>query len=43
MSNDLSHGALPAADVKCLVVDEAHKATGNHAYCQVRVVCRATF
>ena len=34
MSNDLSRGAFPALDVKCLVIDEAHKATGNHAYCQ---------
>ncbi len=36
--NDLSRGACPAVDVKCLVVDEAHKATGNHAYCQVRCI-----
>ncbi|XP_064622547.1 uncharacterized protein LOC135484794 [Lineus longissimus] len=35
MMNDLSRGALPADQVKCLVVDEAHKAQGNHAYCQV--------
>ncbi|XP_064421223.1 Fanconi anemia group M protein [Latimeria chalumnae] len=35
MVNDLSRGAVPAASVKCLVVDEAHKALGNHAYCQV--------
>ena len=34
ISNDLSRGAFPALDVKCLVIDEAHKATGNHAYCQ---------
>ncbi|KAL5008399.1 hypothetical protein ScPMuIL_013980 [Solemya velum] len=33
--NDLSRGTCPAVDIKCLVVDEAHKALGNHAYCQV--------
>ncbi|KAK7505416.1 hypothetical protein BaRGS_00003161 [Batillaria attramentaria] len=26
---------LTPQDVKCLVIDEAHKALGNHAYCQV--------
>ncbi|XP_009999505.1 PREDICTED: Fanconi anemia group M protein [Chaetura pelagica] len=35
MVNDLSRGTCPAVEVKCLVVDEAHKALGNHAYCQV--------
>ncbi|XP_069064819.1 Fanconi anemia group M protein isoform X2 [Pleurodeles waltl] len=35
MVNDLTRGACPAAHVKCLVIDEAHKALGNHAYCQV--------
>ncbi|XP_072171762.1 Fanconi anemia group M protein homolog isoform X2 [Diadema setosum] len=35
MTNDLSRRACPAGDVKCVVVDEAHKALGNHAYCQV--------
>ncbi|NXA72839.1 FANCM protein, partial [Thryothorus ludovicianus] len=35
MVNDLSRGTCPALDVKCLVIDEAHKALGNHAYCQV--------
>ena len=33
--NDLSRGSCRADDVVCLVVDEAHKALGNHAYCQV--------
>ncbi|XP_078418451.1 Fanconi anemia group M protein isoform X2 [Cetorhinus maximus] len=43
MMNDLSRAACPAADVKCLVVDEAHKALGNHAYCQVvRELCNYT-
>ncbi|CAH6839404.1 Fanconi anemia group M protein [Phodopus roborovskii] len=35
MVNDLTRGACPAARIKCLVVDEAHKALGNYAYCQV--------
>lgn len=34
--NDLSRGTLRPLEVKCLVIDEGHKATGNHAYCQVR-------
>ena len=36
ISNDLAKGVCPARSIKCLVVDEAHKALGNHAYCQVR-------
>ncbi|KAK6181427.1 hypothetical protein SNE40_009275 [Patella caerulea] len=35
ITNDLSRGSCPAENVKCVVVDEAHKALGNHAYCQV--------
>ncbi|XP_053331318.1 Fanconi anemia group M protein [Spea bombifrons] len=35
MVNDLTRGACPASEIKCLVIDEAHKALGNHAYCQV--------
>ncbi|XP_069772457.1 Fanconi anemia group M protein isoform X2 [Narcine bancroftii] len=43
MMNDISRGACPASDVKCLVVDEAHKALGNHAYCQVvKELCNHT-
>lgn len=33
--NDLSRSTCPAEQVKCVVIDEAHKALGNHAYCQV--------
>ena len=35
MSNDLSRGLFPAKEVKLLIVDEAHKAQGDYAYCQV--------
>ncbi|XP_073433877.1 Fanconi anemia group M protein isoform X2 [Dendrobates tinctorius] len=35
MVNDLTRGACPANDIKCLVIDEAHKSLGNYAYCQV--------
>lgn len=35
LTNDLSRGACPADQIKCLVLDEAHRALGNHAYCQV--------
>ncbi|XP_009892224.1 PREDICTED: Fanconi anemia group M protein [Charadrius vociferus] len=35
MVNDLSRGTCLAVEIKCLVIDEAHKALGNHAYCQV--------
>lgn len=33
--NDLVTGICPATSIRCMVIDEAHKATGNHAYCQV--------
>lgn len=36
MQNDLGRHACPAEDVACVVFDEAHKALGNHAYCQAR-------
>ncbi|KAF7658734.1 hypothetical protein LDENG_00008650 [Lucifuga dentata] len=35
MVNDLSRGSCLACQVKCVVIDEAHKSLGNHAYCQV--------
>lgn len=35
MQNDLSRGTCPAQKVVLLVIDEAHRATGNHAYCEV--------
>ena len=36
MQNDLARGTCPTAHVCCVVFDEAHKALGNHAYCQVQ-------
>jgi len=35
MSNDLTRGLFPAKRVRLLVVDEAHRAQGEYAYCQV--------
>lgn len=35
LMNDMANNICQAADFKCIVVDEAHKATGNHAYVQV--------
>ncbi|KAJ6237617.1 fanconi anemia group m protein [Anaeramoeba flamelloides] len=31
--NDLRNGICPAEKIVCLIFDEAHKATGNYAYC----------
>ncbi|XP_055357131.1 uncharacterized protein LOC129602184 [Paramacrobiotus metropolitanus] len=33
--NDLDKDVYKASDVKCLVIDEAHKASGNHHYVQI--------
>lgn len=38
--NDLVSGICPANSICCIVIDEAHKATGNHAYCQVSLRSR---
>lgn len=35
LQNDLSILNEFATKIKCLVFDEAHKAKGNHAYCEV--------
>lgn len=35
LQNDLDKVAQLGRSIKCLVFDEAHKARGNHAYCQV--------
>ena len=39
LQNDLSRGSCTADQVVLLVIDEAHKALGNHAYCQVCELC----
>ena len=35
MDNDIRDGVCPANEVVCLVIDEAHRAGGKHAYTQV--------
>ncbi|EPY51738.1 ATP-dependent 3' to 5' DNA helicase [Schizosaccharomyces cryophilus OY26] len=35
LNNDLRSGFVDARSIVCLVIDEAHKATGSHAYAQV--------
>ncbi|KAI8377641.1 uncharacterized protein BYT42DRAFT_515772 [Radiomyces spectabilis] len=35
LQNDLQSHHCPADKVACIVIDEAHKATGNHAYVEV--------
>lgn len=35
LHNDLNLLQQLGSSIKCLVFDEAHKAKGNHAYCQV--------
>lgn len=42
IANDLASGICPANSISCIVIDEAHKATGNHAYCQVFFSCIIT-
>ncbi|KAF0990618.1 hypothetical protein HZS_4863, partial [Henneguya salminicola] len=34
LQNDIAHGFCNPLDIVCLIIDEAHKASGNHAYCQ---------
>ncbi|XP_026321852.1 Fanconi anemia group M protein [Hyposmocoma kahamanoa] len=33
--NDIKSGICPADKIRCLVIDEAHRARGNYAYCQI--------
>ena len=35
IANDIQSECCDAKDIVCVVVDEAHRATGNHAYCKV--------
>lgn len=36
VQNDLTANICPADAVKCVVIDEAHRALGDHAYAQVK-------
>ncbi|XP_060801684.1 Fanconi anemia group M protein [Amyelois transitella] len=33
--NDIMSGICPSDKIRCLVLDEAHRARGNYAYCQI--------
>lgn len=35
IENDLESGILPAMEVRCIVIDEAHRAQGNYAYVNI--------
>lgn len=35
VQNDLESGSCPGDLVRCLVIDEAHRARGRHSYCQL--------
>ncbi|VEU22830.1 DEKNAAC103906 [Brettanomyces naardenensis] len=35
VANDLSSGLVDPRDICCIIVDEAHRARGNYAYCAV--------
>lgn len=35
LANDIKRGTCPANAIACIVVDEAHRAQGNYAYCTV--------
>lgn len=35
LQNDLATGSCPGGEIRLLVFDEAHKATGRYAYCEV--------
>lgn len=35
IENDLNSGLLPADEVRCIVIDEAHKAQGNYSYVNI--------
>lgn len=37
LNNDLVKSTCPWSKVRCLIIDEAHRALGQHAYCQVRI------
>lgn len=33
--NDIKSGICPGDKIRCLVIDEAHRARKNYAYCQI--------
>lgn len=35
VQNDLESGNCPSELVRCLVIDEAHKAKGRYSFCQI--------
>lgn len=37
LNNDLVKSTCPWSKIRCLIIDEAHRALGQHAYCQVSV------
>ena len=44
VANDIDEGRCPAASIVCLVIDEAHKATGRYAYVTaVEKISQTTF
>ena len=38
LNNDLVKSTCPWSKIRCLVIDEAHRALGQHAYCQVETI-----
>lgn len=44
MSNDIARNIVPVNSIRLLVLDEAHRALGNHSYCQVNeCICAPAF
>jgi ATP-dependent DNA helicase MPH1 len=35
MISDMESGLIDLSKITCLVIDEAHRATGNYAYCNI--------
>jgi len=36
LHNDLEKSIVPSHLIKCIIIDEAHKALGKHSYCEVK-------
>ena len=43
ISNDILRGNLDVKQIKCVVIDEAHKALGEYAFCKVSVETASAF